>query len=598
MTGLGTRLPHIDGFENLRQIGRGGSALVFQATQTSLNREVALKVLHLPGFDERARRLFDIERQTLVGLSDSSQYIVSVYDGGFTDEGDPYLAMQLCPGGSLAALVASDGPLDTILAIRVALRVALALEVAHRGLLVHGDVKPENVLISANGDPILSDFGIATVMGQDTVTGEGFSPFHVAPEILKSFAPTTASDFYSLGSTLFSLLTGHSPVQRFVGEPLTTNESLSRVRLDPSGELPAAFVCPKSVRILVRSLLVKDPDRRPRHGPDIVATLRSIERELGTIEHDLALPVRSHKSFDDGEAPIGRASSQLPSPKDTGELGSKQAETNEVSIDPFATLHVSRPVASSSVRPPSSLERHSATTKDPVAVRSASQDGSTGDGTMLNSVRPSAPVRGANNAAHARVSAPADTEEISDDPSEVSKISRQNIGKAIAVLVALLISAVVVTRMVQGRERKDVGDTAVVVPVTEVEVIVLRAPEVLTSRAINNNQVEVVWTDRTSGAVFDVEYTRANDSSDLAGSVRNVPAGSTSVVVESLDVAAWTPCFVVVARDPGTGRVERGRSTCLEVAVPVGSSLPPTETDSAITVAGIQDTQEIVSPNS
>ncbi len=188
-----------------------------KALDTRLNRPVAIKIIRRTAFledhYEAMLRRFEREARSLASLD--HPHIVKVFDYG-EQEGSPYLVMQYLAGGSLKDLVRSaQGPLDWGKAIRLCIPIARALAYAHRRGIVHRDVKPANILLSVQGEPMLSDFGIAKILhtGEDSLTASGVSigtPEYMAPE--QAMGDVVAqSDIYSLGVVLFELVTGQRP---------------------------------------------------------------------------------------------------------------------------------------------------------------------------------------------------------------------------------------------------------------------------------------------------------------------------------------------------------------------------------------------------
>ena len=185
--------PAIANYDDIVEIGRGSSSVVYQARQRSFDRPVAIKVLpasQAPG----GRRRFKDECEA-VGRLSGHPGIVTVYDAGAADDGTCYLVMELLTGGSLAELLAGKERLDVPDVLRIGVALAGALESAHRVGVVHGDVKPENVLLSRFGDPKLADFGLV-----------GMTLAHAAPERLTGADLTPATDVYALASTLHRCL--------------------------------------------------------------------------------------------------------------------------------------------------------------------------------------------------------------------------------------------------------------------------------------------------------------------------------------------------------------------------------------------------------
>lgn len=194
-----------------------------------------------------------------MGRLSDHPYIVPIYDAGITTTGRPYIVMAFMPGGSLAARLAG-GAIPWQVATDILIKVASALEAAHRLGVVHGDVKPGNILLSRYGEPQLTDFGVARLLS-DAVTLTRTSLWtaaHVAPEILHGGELSPASDVYSLASTGYALLRGLPP---FV---LGENDSLAAVlhRIVHADPPPLRGLCPESVEEVLRTALARDVGRR------------------------------------------------------------------------------------------------------------------------------------------------------------------------------------------------------------------------------------------------------------------------------------------------------------------------------------------------
>lgn len=202
-----------DGYELRHRIGRGASSVVWEAVQLSTRRPVALKILDIDLSGEDVERRFERERTLMVELA-THPGVLTVLDAGIHAH-RPWLALELCHRGSLATNTSREGALAVPAALAVLVRLADALGAAHAAGIVHCDIKPANVMITDFGEPALGDFGIARVAaGGTTTTRGGFSLDHVAPEILNDEHPTTASDVYSLGSTIWEVLAGRPPFRR------------------------------------------------------------------------------------------------------------------------------------------------------------------------------------------------------------------------------------------------------------------------------------------------------------------------------------------------------------------------------------------------
>ena len=147
---------------DLRPLARGGFGVVYTARQPSLNRTVAVKVLTAPVLDDTARLRFERECKAMGMLSDHPN-ILTLFEAGFTPSGRPYLVMELMSGGCLRDVLDRE-PLPWEEVLDIAVRVAAALETAHRAGILHRDIKPENIMLSDYGEPQLGDFGIAGCM--------------------------------------------------------------------------------------------------------------------------------------------------------------------------------------------------------------------------------------------------------------------------------------------------------------------------------------------------------------------------------------------------------------------------------------------------
>ena len=250
----------IEGLTGAVEIGRGGFGVVYRAQQPALERTVAVKVLTVRVVDDEARRRFKREAGITGSLSGHT-HIVAVHDAGFTGDGFPYLVMEDMEGGSLADVVARDGPLPWPQAVDVGMRMAEALDAAHAAGVLHRDVKPENILLSRYGVPKLADFGIARreIPGATRTAAPHLSIAHAAPEILSRGRATALADVYSLASTVHALVAGRPPFIREDDDALAP--VLRRIASEPPPPLPAGV--PPPVEEVLRSAMAKRPSDRP-----------------------------------------------------------------------------------------------------------------------------------------------------------------------------------------------------------------------------------------------------------------------------------------------------------------------------------------------
>jgi hypothetical protein len=249
----------IAGYDDLRVIGRGGFGVVYQGRDRRFARDVAVKVL-TGLLDETSAARFERECHAVGALS-GHPHIVVVHDSGTTEDGLAFLVMELLAGGSLADRLNREGPQTWSMAAELGVQLAGALETAHRGGVLHRDVKPENVLFSAYRQPKLVDFGIATVRGgfETKSASVSASLAHAAPEILAGKRASVASDVYALGSTLFQVLTGRPAFLNPNDETLFP--LLARIAAEPVPDLRPRGV-PDEVAAVLEGAMAKDPKDR------------------------------------------------------------------------------------------------------------------------------------------------------------------------------------------------------------------------------------------------------------------------------------------------------------------------------------------------
>nr|WP_238350984.1 serine/threonine-protein kinase [Kribbella shirazensis] len=251
----------------LTLLGRGGAGEVWQAEDTFLDRQVAVKLLRsLEGDPMDALQRFRAEAQSAARLTHPN--VVATYDVG--TEGDRvFLVMELVQGPDLAKLMRTSGLPSAELVERIATQGARALDAAHEAGIVHRDVKPGNLLLAPDGTLKMTDFGIAKRAGNET-TGLGVllgTASYVAPEQVRGEAATPASDWYSFGCVLHELLTGTPP---FSGP---TVDVVMRQHLDaPPPQITRTDV-PAELANLVTHLLAKNPADRPSSAEEVAALL-------------------------------------------------------------------------------------------------------------------------------------------------------------------------------------------------------------------------------------------------------------------------------------------------------------------------------------
>lgn len=277
-------LPDIIGAQKLSD---GGSGTVYRAQQAGVGRSVAVKVLALrPDGDDIAR--FEAECHALGSLS-SHPNILTVYDSGLTGFGRPYLVLELAPGGTIGERIEREGALPWEDAVTIVVKIAGALETAHRSGVLHRDVKPENILVSRFGEPLLGDFGLARFTYADaTRTGTLTTSLpHAAPEIIDGRSATAASDVYALGSTLYTLVAGDLAFVRDSDESWTP--VVSRIASSPPPDLRPRGV-PDEIAAVVEAAMAKDPAERPESVEAFGRALQTAQEHLGMASTRMSLP--------------------------------------------------------------------------------------------------------------------------------------------------------------------------------------------------------------------------------------------------------------------------------------------------------------------
>jgi serine/threonine-protein kinase len=260
-------------YQTEQLLGQGGMAAVWRGTDLRLDRPVAIKVLAGPGLTEpTALERFDREARTTARLTHPN--VVAVYDVG-TDDGDPYLVMELVEGRSVAAMLA-DGPLPWARVAALAAQACDGLGAAHAAGIVHRDVKPGNLLVTSTGVLKVCDFGIARLRhaGQNALTGTATmigTAGYMAPEQITGEPVDARTDLYALGCTVYAMLTGNPP---FVGEPLgVVHQHLNQPPAPLRSRRPDV---PPALEALVAELLAKDPARRPADAGQVRARLAAL----------------------------------------------------------------------------------------------------------------------------------------------------------------------------------------------------------------------------------------------------------------------------------------------------------------------------------
>src|SRR5690554_4936327 len=221
--------PVLPGYNYVRPLGSGGFADVYLYEQDMPRRVVAVKVLVDDAINPDVLRTFNAETDTLARLS-AHPSIVTIHHASISADGRPYFVMEYCPDNMSARY--KKEPLAVAEVLDAGVRVAAALETAHRSDVLHRDIKPSNILLTSMGSPALADFGIAAAIAEAEATPnvfEGSIPWS-SPEVHQGdVAGSVAAEVWSLGATLYTLLAGRAPFELPSGERIPREQHKRRI---------------------------------------------------------------------------------------------------------------------------------------------------------------------------------------------------------------------------------------------------------------------------------------------------------------------------------------------------------------------------------
>ena len=256
-------------YEVVGRIGAGGMSNVYKARDLKLNRYVAIKVLK-PEYsaDESFVKKFRVEAQSAAGLSHPN--IVNVYDVG-EENGVHYIVMELVQGITLKHYIERKGTLDIREVLNISVQVASGMGAAHANRIIHRDIKPQNVIMSRDGKVKVTDFGIAKAADSTTVTTNAAGSVHyISPEQARGGYSDEKSDIYSLGITMYEMVTGRVP---YDGE---NNVSVALQHIQGNMTPPRQINpdIPRSVERIILKCTMKKPDLRYASAKDLIMDLR------------------------------------------------------------------------------------------------------------------------------------------------------------------------------------------------------------------------------------------------------------------------------------------------------------------------------------
>ncbi|SED98643.1 serine/threonine-protein kinase [Ruania alba] len=311
-----SRPPEIPGYTHDRLLGSGGFADVFLYHQHMPRREVAVKALLASAVTDDGLEQFTAEANLMAQLS-THPSIVTVFHAATTEDGRPYLVMEYCPRPNLSVRYRNER-IGVAEGLRIAVRLAGAVETAHRAGILHRDIKPANVLTTAYGWPALTDFGISVATGtsaaEDTEQA-GMSIPWAAPEFFADDAPRgVPADVYALAATIYTLLAARSPFE-LPGRSNTALDLITRIERDRVPPIGRDDV-PASLEAVLARGMAKDPAQRYGSAAEFARAIHQVEQELHLTPTALDIPDTSWMDGpadgDDGEQTRVRSISTVP----------------------------------------------------------------------------------------------------------------------------------------------------------------------------------------------------------------------------------------------------------------------------------------------
>src|SRR5947209_4283355 len=287
-------LGELGDYELLEEVGRGGQGVVYRARQKSLNRTVALKVISLGQWASQAHlKRFRQEAEAAASLDHPS--IVPIYEVGDC-QGSCYFSMKFVEGGQLDEVVKRE-PMPIRRAVELIAKLARTVHYAHEHGILHRDIKPGNVLLDQNGEPHLTDFGLARLVESESTVTRTLevlgTPSYMAPEqaLGNNAAISAITDVYGIGAVLYQLLTGHPP---FAGG--TTYETI-KLLLDTEPRQPRLWNAriDRDVSTICLKCLEKDPKRRYSSALALAEDLERWLRHEPILARRTGLVTRSKK---------------------------------------------------------------------------------------------------------------------------------------------------------------------------------------------------------------------------------------------------------------------------------------------------------------
>ena len=289
----GTCGPQIPGFRWVRPLGQGGFADVFLYRQELPSRDVAIKVVRAKG-DERGTLELHREADAMTLLA-GHPAVVELHGVGTTSDGRAYLVMEYCPVADLLTQVRAR-PMLLETALDTMIKVCGVVEMFHRQGYVHRDIKPSNIMLDAYGKPVLADFGVASKIGKLEVGAfDGFSVLWAPPEQQDMNSPAVPTqDVWALASTMWTFITGRSPVEDPIGDNSAASiaNRVQRGRMRGLGRADA----PAELERVLRAAMAINPDERTPTALEFGKGLQRVQQELGYARTEMEIKEKRSKA--------------------------------------------------------------------------------------------------------------------------------------------------------------------------------------------------------------------------------------------------------------------------------------------------------------
>jgi serine/threonine protein kinase len=293
---LAEKPPSIQGLTYIRLIGSGGFADVYLYEQDFPRRRVAVKVLRQKIVDKEVRAAFVRETDVMAQMA-THPAILTIYQAGVAADGRAYLISELCE--PVPARTWRQDPLSVERVLEIGVNLASALETLHRNNRIHRDIKPSNILSTQYGHTVLADFGVASMIQADSDSEEqAISVPWSAPEVVALRTPgTVASEVWSLGATLYSLLSGRSPFETTDGSSNSTEALKKRIMKAIIPSIGTAGV-PQIVESAIFHAMAKDPSERFGSMQEFAMALNEVQMDIGLRSTPLNFPISQSGKFE------------------------------------------------------------------------------------------------------------------------------------------------------------------------------------------------------------------------------------------------------------------------------------------------------------